>query len=85
MEHWSILNRTSYSGGHSGSTLKQCQNPSKKTLLAHQNPPMTKLVGFKKLHLGALGLKSWFCNFWTIFEKHRISVVRTPKRNFAQR
>ena len=27
------------------------------------------------------------CNFWTIFEKHRIShsVVRTPKRNFAQR
>ena len=87
MEHWTILNRTSYSGVHSGSMLKQCQNrPQKTTLIAHQNPPMFKLNDcFQEAPLVGIGLKKLVCNFWTIFEKHRISVVRTPKRNFAQR
>ena len=59
MEHWTILNRRSYHSLHSHSTLNIVRNSVKKlleetTLLAHQNPSMTKLVGWKKLHFKVL-------------------------------
>ena len=85
MEHWTILNKTSYSGVHSGSILKQCQNPLKKTtLLAHQKNTNDYTCWFQEAPLGSIGLKKLVCSFWTIFAKHIISVVGTPKHNFAQ-